>query len=53
MASTLPRGIQTFSGYAAAGLAGLLALAALNIVADRTNLPGLDTVRNYITRRNG
>lgn len=53
MESELPRGVRTFSAYAAAGAAGLVALAALNLLADRTDLPGLDALRNYLTRRNG
>ena len=47
-------GVQTFAAFAAAGGAGLLALAALNLAADRfPKLTGLTTVRNYLTRANG
>ena len=46
-------GLKTFSAYAAAGASGLLALAALNLAADRTSLPGLVKLRDYLVRRNG
>ena len=53
MAHIPARGLRTFTAYAASGLSGLLALAALNLAADRTKLPGLVTLRNYLTRANG
>lgn len=46
----MPRGLITFSSFAAAGLSGLLALAALNLAADKFPIPGLTTLRDYITR---
>lgn len=47
-------GVQTFASFAAAGGAGLLALAALNLAADHLpNLKGLTTIRNFLTRANG
>lgn len=46
----MPHGLKTFAAYAAAGLSGLLALAGLNIVADKTKIPGLQTLRDYITK---
>jgi hypothetical protein len=46
----MPHGLKTFSAYAAAGISGLLALAALNIAADKLPLPGLKAVRDFITR---
>lgn len=50
----LPRGARTFSAYVAVGGVSLLALAALNLAADRLpNVTGLNTVRDYLVRRNG
>lgn len=49
----MPRGLRTFSAYAAAGGAGLLALAALNLAADRFPATGLNQLRDYLVRRNG
>lgn len=46
----MPHGLRTFAAYAAAGLSGLLALAGLNIAADKLNIPGLNTLRDYMTR---
>lgn len=45
----MPHGLRTFTTYAAAGLSGLLALAGLNLVADRLKIPGLSLLRDYIT----
>lgn len=49
----MSRGVRTFSAYAAAGGAGLLALAALNLAADRFPSSGLGQLRDYLVRRNG
>ena len=49
----MPRGLRTSSAYIAAGCSGLLALAALNLAADRTGAPGLVKLRNYLVRANG
>lgn len=46
----MPPGVKTFAAYAAAGLSGIIALAALNIAADKLPVPGLATLRDYITR---
>lgn len=50
----MPRGLRTFSAYLAVGGTSLLALAALNLAADRLpNVAGLSTLRDYLVRRNG
>lgn len=50
----MPRGLRTFSAYAATGCTALLSLAALNIAADRfPKARGLNTFRDYLVRRNG
>lgn len=46
----MPHGVRNFMAYAAAGLSGILALAALNYAADTLPLPGLATFRNYIVK---
>lgn len=46
----MPHGVKNFAAYAAAGISGLLALAALNIAADKLPLPGLARLRDFITR---
>lgn len=46
----MPHGLKTFSAYAAAGISGLLALAVLNVAADRLPLPGLAALRDLIIR---
>lgn len=46
----MPHGLKTFAAYAAAGLSGILALAGLNIVADKLPIPGLKTLRDYVTK---
>jgi hypothetical protein len=49
-----PRGLRTFSAYMAVGGSSLLALAALNVAADRLpNATGLNRLRDYLVRRNG
>lgn len=44
---------RTVSAYVAAGCAGLLGLAALNIVADKAPNSGFGQLRDYLIRRNG
>jgi len=45
-------GVRTFAAYAASAVAGVLGMAALSLAADRTGLPGLVKLRDYITRAN-
>jgi len=48
------RGPRIVAAYAASGAAGLLALAALNVAADRLpQVTGLNKLRDYLVRRNG
>lgn len=49
----MPRGLRTFSAYVAVGGTALLALAALNLAADRFPSTGLNQLRDYLVRRNG
>jgi len=49
----MPRGLRTFSAYLAVGGTSLLALAALNLAADRLPHTGLNQLRDYLVRRNG
>lgn len=50
----IPRGVRTFAAYAAVGGTALLSLAALNLAADRfPKVKGLNTIRDYVVRRNG
>ena len=51
--TTLVPGARTFSAYAATGGVAILSLVALNLLADKTGWSGLNTLRDYITRRNG
>lgn len=53
MAKNLPHSVRTFSAYAAVGGVAILALAGLNIAADRLPFRGLHSLRNYVTRANG
>lgn len=39
--------------WLAVGGTSILSLLALNLAADRLPVPGLETLRDYITRRNG
>ena len=48
----LSPGVRTFAAYAAAAMAGILGLIALNVAADKTGWSGLVTLRNYATRSN-
>lgn len=46
----MPRGLRTFSAYAAVGGTALLALAALNLAADHfPHVSGLVELRDYLT----
>jgi hypothetical protein len=48
------RSVRTLSAYLAVGGTSLLALAALNLAADRLpQVTGLATLRDYLVRRNG
>lgn len=49
----MPHGARTFAAYAAVGGVAILALAALNLAADKLPFDGLHQLRNYITRANG
>jgi hypothetical protein len=50
----MPRGARTFTAYLAVGGTSLLALAALNLAADRIpQATGLVALRDYLVRRNG
>jgi hypothetical protein len=42
-------GMRTFTAYAATGGVAILALAALQIAADRVPSKGLQSLRNYLT----
>lgn len=45
---------RTLAAYGAAGAAGLIALAVLNVAADRLpNVTGLNSFRDYLVRKNG
>lgn len=39
--------------YGSVACTSLASLLFLNLAADRTNIPGLKTLRDYIVRRNG
>lgn len=43
-------GVRTASAFIATGFVSILALAALNIVADRTKFPGVVTLRNFLVK---
>lgn len=50
----MPRAGKTFAAYLAVGGVSLLSLAALNLAADRLpQVAGLNTLRDYLVRRNG
>lgn len=49
---TVPHGVRTFTAYAAVGGTAILALAALNVAADRLPFKGLQALRNYIVHTN-
>jgi hypothetical protein len=45
---------RTVAAYVAAGASGLVALATLNVAADRLpQITGLSKFRDYLVRRNG
>lgn len=46
----VPHGVRTFTAYAAVGGVAILALAGLNVAADRLPFKGLHSLRNYVTR---
>ena len=50
MSKQLPHGVRTFTAYAAVGGTAILALAALNVAADRLPFKGLQALRNYVVR---
>lgn len=47
------RGARGLAFYGSVACTSLVSLLALNLAADRTNIRGLQTLRDYITRRNG
>lgn len=47
----MPKGLRTFSAYAAVGGTAILAIAALNLAADRLPFAGLHNLRQYLTPR--
>lgn len=46
----VPHGVRTFTAYVAVGGVAILALAGLNVAADRLPFKGLHSLRNYVTR---
>lgn len=46
-------GMRTFTAYAATGGVAILALAALQIAADRIPSRGLQSLRNFLTHSTG
>ena len=48
----VPNGVRTATVYGAVAGVSILALAGLNIAADRLPFKGLHALRNYITRAN-
>lgn len=53
MARNVPHGVRTFTAYAAVAGTAILAIAGLNIAADKLPFKGLHTLRNYVVRANG
>jgi hypothetical protein len=47
------RGGRALAFYGSVACTSIASLLFLNIAADRLPLPGLSTLRDYITRRNG
>lgn len=47
------RGGRALAFYGSVGFTSIASLLLLNIAADRLPVPGLQTLRDYITRRNG
>lgn len=53
MAPRVPHGVRTFTAYAAVAGTSILAIAGLNLAADKLPFAGLNALRNYVTRANG
>lgn len=53
MAEKVVPGVRTFATFTAVGGVALLAIAAVNLVADHTRIPGLVTLRDYLFRAHG
>lgn len=47
------RGGRALAFYGSVGFTSIASLLLLNIAADRLPVPGLQTLRDYIIRRNG
>ncbi len=47
------RGARGLAFYGSVACTSIVSLLALNLAADRTHIRGLQTLRDYITRRNG
>jgi hypothetical protein len=47
------RGGRAFAFYGSVACTSIVSLIALNLAADRTHIRGLQTLRDYVTRRNG
>ena len=47
------RGGRALAFYGSVGFTSIASLLLLNLAADRLPLPGLQTLRDYIIRRNG
>lgn len=49
----MSRPARGFAFWTAVGGTSIVALTLLNLAADRVPVPGLDSFRDYVTRRNG
>jgi hypothetical protein len=47
------RGGRALAFYGSVGFTSIASLLLLNLAADRLPVPGLQTLRDYIIRRNG
>lgn len=47
------RGGRALAFYGSVGFTSIASLLLLNLAADRLPIPGLQTFRDYVTRRNG
>lgn len=47
------RGGRALAFYGSVAFTSITALVVLNLAADKTGIPGLVTLRDYIVRRNG
>lgn len=47
------RGGRALAFYGSVGLTSIFSLVVLNLAADRTGIKGLQTLRDYVVRRNG